>query len=249
MRLVLKRIEAKIYSLLVAFKSVVGRKTSTTPYFTLHYLKTKYSEKKKIVVVASGPSANEVVLNEDSLYIVTNSGYRLVKDFDYLYYINDGFYVKKVLAIGDYFLKDTQEIIFYYQNSELHKKGYCFLNEHLTKLSKKSKYMISELDSHSESLENWNHFSGFYSQRNLPIKIQNSGVFILLFGYFLAVEMGLPIEVYGLDLGIGGVKHFDNKGVVGQSIINDRVRSNVKMYLDFMEQEYADFLNFSYYKG
>lgn len=249
MQLVLKRVEAKIYSLLIAFKNILGRKAETTPYFTLHNLKIKYSEKKKIVVLASGPSANEVELDEDTLYIVTNSGYRLVKDFDYLYFINDGFYVKKVLAIGNYFLKDTQEIIFFYQNSELHKKGFCFLKKHLTKISKKNKYMISELDSQSASLENWNHFSGFYKQRNLPIKIQNSGVFLLLLGYFLAIEMKLPIEVYGLDLGVGGVKHFDNKGVAGKSVTNDRVRSNVKMYLDFMIQEHTEFVNFSYFKG
>jgi hypothetical protein len=108
--------------------------------------------------------------------------------------------------------------------------------------------MISELDTHPVSSNNWKEFQSFYKERNLPVKIQNSGVFLLLLGYYLAVTYQLPLEIYGLDLGVGGETHFDGKGVIGKSVTNERVKYNVRMYLESMQNEHAAFVNYSNFK-
>lgn len=67
----------------------------------------------------------------------------------------------------------------------------------------------------------------------------------MLFGYYLAEKLNVPLEIYGLDLGIGGATHFDNKGIVGNSVLKDGVKENVKMYLSYMYDEKRDIRNYS----
>ena len=57
--------------------------------------------------------------------------------------------------------------------------------------------------------------------------------------------MNIPLEIYGLDLGIGGATHFDNKGIVGNSVLKDKVKENVEMYLSFMYKEKRSITNYS----
>jgi hypothetical protein len=249
MKLFLKKISVKVYLLIIAFKKLLMKGTKNQKFVTLSVLKLKYAKKKRIVVLASGPSANKVPLDSTTLYLVTNSGYKLIKGFDFLYFVNDGFYIKKLLAFGNFYLKENQELVFFYQDSDLHKKGLNFLEKYIGLLKNKRIYLISEIALQSNAKANWKQFSDFYIEKKLPIKIQNSGVFLLLMGYFLAKEMNLPIEIYGLDLGVGGAKHFDNKGVTGKSVTNDRVKKNVKMYLDFMNKDCTVFINNSNFKN
>src|SRR5690606_27171271 len=93
----------------------------------------KFEKKNKIVVVCNGPSASKVILSCKNLYLVTNNGKDLMRDeTEYLYYVNDGFYIKKILSQNRY-LKDGQELLFYYNNSLLHKNSLTYLlkNIHL----------------------------------------------------------------------------------------------------------------------
>lgn len=53
------------------------------------------------------------------------------------------------------------------------------------------------------------------------------------------------MEIYGLDLGEGGKRHYNNKGVVGKSVTDDRVKRNVKMYLNYMYKESLLVKNYS----
>lgn len=248
MYLLFKRIEAKLYFLIIILKSLLIKKQKESNYTSLDLIKDEYKKKQKIIVLANGPSALNVKKDEKYLYIVTNSGYRILRNQDFLYFINDGFYIKKVLAIGGLFLKKNQKIIFFYQQTKLHFEGFVFLKKYLKLLYPFKKFMISEIDNDLNSINNWDQFFNFYKERNLPIKIQNSGVFILLFGYYLSCELKIPIEIYGLDLGEGGLKHYDNKGIIGKSVTNDRVKKNVSIYLNYMENESNMFTNFSYFK-
>ncbi|WP_310992272.1 hypothetical protein [Aequorivita marina] len=245
MKLLQKRIYSKIYYITILFKKAFTFKDNEFSTGSIDYLIKKYSAKEKIIIVCNGPSV--LTLKEKSnknLYLVTNKGKELVEHQDFLYYVNDGFFIRKILSRSK-FLKFNQEVLFYYNNSEPHKRGFEYLMKNICLLKNKNKVFISRELNDANSISNFDTFEKFYFDRNLPIKIQNSGVFILLFGYFLATRMNLPIEIYGLDLGEGGKRHYDNKGVVGKSVIEDRVKRNVKMYLDYMYKESLSIKNYS----
>lgn len=244
MKILKKRISSKILSINIFIKSFLNKNKGFED-FPINDLIENFLKKDKIIVVCNGPSASKVKISNENLYLVTNNGKDLMQvETDYLYYVNDGFYIKKILSKNS-FLKNGQNILFYYNNSIPHKNGLAYLLKNIHLLENKKKYFISSEIDNLHSIKNYNDFYKFYEKRNLPVKIQNSGVFILLFGYYLAYKMNLPIEIYGLDLGVGGNIHFNNKGVVGKSVIHDRVKKNTKMYLNFMYKEYPSIKNYS----
>ncbi len=242
MELFKKRILAKVYHFKILFKSVFSVKENAFDSLNIETLEEKYAHKEKIVVVCSGPSTNELITSNNSLYLTTNSAYQLVRNEDCLYYINDGFFIKKILA-NSRFLKSNQEILFFYYEGAVNLKEQDFLLKNINLIKSKVKFFISR----EVSQENYDTFINFYKDQGLPIKIQNSGVFLLLFGYFLATKMNLPLEIYGLDLGIGGATHFDKKGIVGKSVLKEGVKENVKMYLSYMYNQKEDIINHSHF--
>lgn len=245
MKLLYKRIYSKIYYITILLKRALTVKYNGLSTDSIDYLIDKYSQKEKIIIVCNGPSV--LTLKEKSnknLYLVTNDGKELVEHLDFLYYVNDGFFIRKMLSRSK-FLKFNQETLFYYNNSEPHKRGFEYLMKNICLLKDKKKIFISRELNDANSISNFNIFEKFYFDRNLPIKIQNSGVFLLLFGYFLSTKLNLPMEIYGLDLGEGGKKHYNNKGVVGKSVTEDRVKRNVEMYLNYMYKESLLIKNYS----
>jgi len=147
------------------------------------------------------------------------------------------------------FLRKNQKIIFYFQKSKEHDQGFKFLFKNYRLLNDKKIFLLKEIDSIENASTNITDFNKFYQEMSLPIKVQNSGMFLLLFGYMLSVKMNLPMEIYGLDLGIGGEFHFDKKGVVGKSVVSNRVKENIKMYLNQMYLEKKDLFNYSHFNG
>lgn len=249
MQLIKKRLVVKVYSLVIYIKKFLLKTNVKQSLCLVDDIIFEYKEKKKVIVVCNGPSANNTKISNDHLYIVTNSGYSLVNEVDFLYYVNDGYFIKKALAMHTFFLKKNQKIIFYYQETNEHKEGFHFLLKYYRLLNNKKLFFLTGLDASETSSLNFKEFHDFYSERNLAVKVQNSGMFVLLFGYMLSVKMGLPLEIYGLDLGIGGEFHFDKKGVVGKSVVNKRVKENIEMYLNYMYSEKSDVFNYSYFKN
>lgn len=243
-----KRIEAKIYTFKIFVKAFFYRKRpSVIEGNQISDIFDKYKHKKKIVVLASGPSANTMSLNRDYLYLITNTGNRIVEGYDFLYYLNDNFYIKRALANS--FLKPKQEVLFFYAHTELHKIGLDYLLKYIKLLGTMELYFITKRLKDANATDNFIDFEQFYSERNLPLIVQNSGVFLLLFGFYLAHKMSLPIDVYGIDLGIGGTVHFDRKAVVGNSVTKDNVKENVKKYLEYMYKDHIDIKNYSNFYG
>lgn len=240
-----KRILSKIYSLNIFVKNFFWTKRKKeVSVFPINDLIEKYSNYKKIVVLCNGPSANNVEIHLDHLYLITNNGIDLMDKGDFLYYVNDGFYIRKILSQNK-FTRKEQKLLFYYDNSLLHKEGLKYLMSQVYLLREKKLFFISSELNNPNSKSNFIDFTKFYSDRNLPVKIQNSGIFLLLLGYYLAVKTNLPLEIYGLDLGVGGNLHFNGKGIVGKSVTDDRVKKNVQIYLDFMYKEYNFIKNYS----
>lgn len=250
MNRLLKILTSKIFLIKIFFyKNLSFAKAKKREVYLIENLLDKYAHKKKIVVLCNGPSANLFSPCKDDLYLVTNSGSKLVNNLDFLYYVNDSLYIQKILAIPS-FLKKNAEIIFYYNHSLLHKKGLKFLTKNISLINEKKLYFVSSEMEDVNALKNYNDFIAFYEERSLKVKIQNSGMFILLLGYYVAKKLNLPLEIYGLDMGEGGVVHFDGKGVIGDSVIEQRVKKNVKIYLDYIYAEYSESVkNHSYFNS
>lgn len=242
MEFIRKRILAKAYCIKIYFKSLFVLNGFNSEISNLDEIFKKYSDIEKIVIVCSGPSANKLTLSKKNLYLITNSAYTLVRGHNFLYCLNDRFFIKKILSDSS-FLKNNQELVFFANNTNYDTVGQKYLIKNISLLNNKKKYFISSTIGNN----NYKLFSDFYMKRNLPIKIQNSGVFMLLFGYFLSNEIKVPLEIYGLDCGIGGDIHFDKKGIVGTSVIKERVKHNVKMYLSYMYKEKLEISNFSHF--
>jgi hypothetical protein len=249
MELLKKRVLAKVYSIIISVKKNFFKANLIESLCLVDDIVSDYKKKKRIIILCSGPSANKAKITDKDLCLVTNSGYSMVNKFDFLYYVNDGYFIKKVLAMHPFFFKKNQKILFYYQETNEHKKGFCFLSKYSGLLKGKKLFFLTELDATETSSLNFKDFYDFYKERDLAVKVQNSGMFLLLFGYMLSVKMNLPLEIYGLDLGIGGEFHFDKKGVVGKSVIDNRVKKNTEVYLNYMYSEKSDIFNYSYFKS
>lgn len=245
-----KRISAKIHSLIVRLKLLFFKKNEVYMNHSLVELLKEYKEKKKIVVFCSGPSGKKVTIDNDYLYLVTNDGYKrmLNEVVDYLLYLNDQYCVRRILA-GNSVYRNDQKIIFYYSDSTLHNQGWSYLEDKTHLLDKLSLFFILNNIDYPVAQENFITFENFYKQKKLEIKIQNSGMFLLLFGYYLADMLKLPLEIYGLDLGVGGSVYFNSNTSPGKSVTRDRVKVNVKMYLDHIYQNHFDVKNFSNFHG
>lgn len=250
MKVGLKIIESKYYLLKILLKRKFEvNKNLDNDVHLLRSIIEKYAHKKRVVVLCNGPSANLFTPSKEALYLVTNSGKKLVRDLDYLYYINDLLYIQKSLALSS-FLKKGTKVLFYYNNSFLHKKGLNFLMKNLSLLSRVEKYFISSELEDLNALKNYDDFISFYDEKSIKVKVQNSGMFLLLFGYYLSCKLKLPLDIYGLDMGEGGVVHFDGKGVIGSSVTENRVKKNVKLYLDYMYQnKELQIKNYSYFNS
>ena len=236
------------FRVLIFIKNLLRYKTKHTAEIkSITDLYNQYAWVSKIVVLCNGPSANLFEPSNDVLYLVTNSGDKLVADLHFLYYVNDPLYIQRLLA-DDRFLKARTGIVFYYNDTGLHRRNMGYLIKNFDMIRQKTIYFISALLPNPLAQDNFDKFISFYSNRDLSVKVQNSGMFILLFGYFIAHHLKLPLEIYGLDMGEGGRVHFDGKGIIGNSVTDERVKKNIRRYLDFIYKEYdGKVKNYSYF--
>ncbi len=244
-----KRITDKIFRIQIFFKSFFPKKKFQKQYFIDDFI-NKYKDKKRIVVFCSGPSANKAIAENKNLYIATNDGYKFVvdNDLDFLFFLNDQYYINKNLIRGHKYLKNDQLIVLFYTHTDLHKKAWFYLKNKMWMFGDKTFISFSDLMT-GVPKTNYESLFAFYKDNGLPLKSQNSGMFILLLGYYIAVKLDKPIDIYGLDLGLGGNLHYDKKGLVTKSISRDRVKVNTKMYLDYMYNHHQDIKNYSNFYG
>lgn len=204
----------------------------------------------KIIIIASGPSSLKLEPKKENLHIATNSSFKLVQGLPLLYVISDNHFVTKYIS-NRIKIKNLVGILFRFNTGDTgHYNIFKKVEKYLSISNQKApEILISNFQSSMsdiagfEELEDWikSHFA-------MPFKQQNSGMLILLIGYFIAFKLKKDIEIYGLDAGVGGKKHFDNKGIVGDSVFKDRVKVNLKKYLDKMyAQNKISVKNYSYF--
>lgn len=245
-----KKILAVVHPLIVLYKKTFYRKSRVNMNNSLAELLEEYKDKKKIVVFCSGPSANRVKINSEYLYLVTNNGYKrmLNESVEYLLFVNDPFCVNRILANNSFYKKE-QKILIYYSDSDLHIKAWRYLKNKLHLLQGRPLFFFLNNTEYQIAYNNFTQFENFYKNRKRDVRIQNSGMFLLLLGFYMADQLKLPLEIYGLDLGVGGNIHFDTNESPGESVTKDRVKGNVTWYLNYIYSNHFDVKNFSNFYG
>ena len=93
---------------------------------------------KKIVVVASGPSANKLLKDPTSLYFCCNESIKLVEDLDFIYMLQDPFYLMRYLKTfkGQ---KNWKGTVFWFYYNDSSRKMYDLIVSYLIKKSRKKR--------------------------------------------------------------------------------------------------------------
>lgn len=244
-----KSINVRWYLIKILIKSFLKLKEDNS-FNNLDNFKSISSESNAIVVLCSGPSANKLEPKKKEYYIVTNDSYKIVKNLSFLYYVNDGYFFRRFLANSPLCKNHIKTLYFFRNEDKLHKKAFEYFKANL-ELLKNENYLISDFNTTINSA-NSNYFKliDFLKSYKIPLKIQNSGIFMLLFGFYLAQNYNKELHIYGLDLGIGGNIHFEKGGHVGKSITSDRVKVNTKIQLDMIYKIMGSRVkNYSYFNS
>jgi hypothetical protein len=243
-----KSFYSKWISSKIQIKNILKKRYTKSFYFC-DKLEEDIINKHKIVVVCSGPSAKKLEPTSDAFYLTTNESYKLVKNYQFLYYVNDGYFFRRYLANSPLCSNHKSSLFFYRKEDPLHGRGFKYFKENLN-LIKGSNYLISDFESEiAFSNLNYKDFISTLTKYKIPIKIQNSGIFLLLFGFYLSVKFDKELSIYGLDLGVGGNVHFEKGGHVGKSITSDRVKINTEKQLntiyDLLKERIHNHSNFN----
>ncbi|MGB8704597.1 MAG: hypothetical protein WCD31_06185 [Gillisia sp.] len=76
----------------------------------------------------------------------------------------------------------------------------------------------------------------------------NSGFLILVFGYMLAYYGGIPLKIYGLDLGEKEEAYFNKQVKLGKTIKSDFTKKKVREFLEeIYDSDKIKVENFSYF--
>lgn len=203
---------------------------------------------KKIVVVASGPSSNKIRLEDDALYICTNSSLQLVKKQSFIYIIHDPYYLTIYLKSfpGYQFWKGT---VFWIvnNNSKINNTSFQKVFRYLLKKSRiKKEILITDFD-YNENSKTLDKSLKTYlkSKFDFQYKSINSGFNCVLIGCVLSHFNNIPIEVFGLDMGEGGDVYFNKKANIGKSIKGENNKIIVKDFLLKAYQSDINIINYS----
>lgn len=208
---------------------------------------------KKIVVVASGPSAKKLKLEDDTLYFTTNNAIKLVKSVPYIYVVNDSYYLMKYLKTFKSSI-EWQATFFWYVSTTSRIREYaikCLSNYLKTKSRNKKEFLITNVDE-SFCLKSVHNEVVGYLKSNLNINYYgvNSGFVTLVLAYVISDISNKEIEIYGLDMGEKGGGYFDKQVQVGKSINGDKSKEIVREFLLKIYQSndritnYSNFMNY-----
>ena len=171
--------------------------------------------KKSISIVLSGPSAKNLKISENSFYFCTNNSYRLIKG-SFLYFLSDPFFVYKYIYRNNFIRNES--VVFFYPNTKFEKiktwntkistiiQGVLERTESLN-----SEYLLSFINNPGDLLE---LETFFYDKLNWDGEFYNSGIILTMLACYFAQRNNLEVNLYGLDMGLGGTVHIDAKSSV-----------------------------------
>lgn len=204
----------------------------------------------RIVVVAAGPTAGDVRPEPGWLCVATNSSDRVVAEHPYVYFLSESYpidrYVKRgpvsTTCLGTFFRFETRGVSD--AQVALARRTIAFSQ----KWSRAAPDVIaSNVADHGVENANFEVFERrILEHLGEPVRQYNSGFGATYLGYFLAVTLGVPLDLYGLDAGVGGEKHFDGTAMSSPSVIGDRGRSKLaELYELLQAQDHVEVTNHS----
>ncbi len=205
---------------------------------------------EKIVVVASGPSAQKLVPDKSCLYFCCNDAIKLVNETDFIYMLQDPFYLMRYLKTfkGKQNWKGT---VFWFFYSGSSKNMYDSIVDYLMRKSRKRREFLITNNGNKPSAKQ------IYEEINSVLKDVfkyehygvNSGFNTLVFAAVIAYIAGKPLEIFGLDAGVGGEKYFNKNSSLGLNIKKDQTKLKIGEFLQAIQRSDLIFYNYSYFKG
>lgn len=205
----------------------------------------------RLVVVCGGPSARTMPRSQRALYVSTNGSFELVRGLPHVYFVADGLYLHRYLKRGvpvDGWLGTVLRIE---SSGSSSNPALIQTVEAYKRRFRRTRPEVFGADTASEpqyraNFELWE--SAIRSQLGIKFKQFNSGFGAVQIGFWLAAELGLPMEIYGLDAGEGGFVHFDGSPSVSNSVSGDRVRSKLaELLTSLYGQSAVPVSNMSYF--
>lgn len=211
----------------------------------------------KIAGLASGPSLNKCKVNNETLYLTTNSSYLYLKDMaNFVHVIKDLSYLQKFLLFG---LKYKPELVVIEIPTNNNGKGFGrfsidFVKKYLGK--RKFKYPIVITNNENlVSINPQNYYEKrmkFMSSNDLSNPGSNSG--LMIYGYCLwltSIVSSIKVcEIYGLDAGEGGEQYFNGKKTESNHVaMRDENKYNMGLFIENSQNKFSFIKNYSYFKS
>lgn len=204
----------------------------------------------KIVVVASGPSATKMKKDGRNIYFSCNDSLRLVQDLQHVYMLYDMFYLTRYLKTFEGGSGWKGSIFWYNFNNPHSLKIYKLTRKYLDHFSRKRREFLITNKSEEELEPLYRQVEDLlqevFDYRHYRV---NSGFNTLVFAALLARLEDKPLEIYGLDMGIGGDTYFDKRSPLGRSVKSEKNRELVAVFLNKLYKSKVETKNFSNYMG
>ncbi len=208
---------------------------------------------EKVVTIAGGPSAVNVKRSSRYLHVATNASFELVDGFPYVYFLSDGFYVyrylKKGLPENNWLGTIVREEVC--SGSEAVKQVTRDIMAYKKRFKRTQPEMLAtDFQDKGAFRDNYEELENFIREHlGMKFKQFNSGFGLVQIAYYLAVKRQVPLEIYGLDAGLGGLVHFDGTEIKSKAVSGDRVRNKLAILLQSLnEQKSVEVINHSYFK-
>ncbi len=210
---------------------------------------------QKIVVLGSGPSLNKLKkFDLTTLYLTSNSSVCKVINYNFVYFTFTREYINTYLKKG-FKQKGWQGTFFLFTKSKkansIRMASYQKIRSYLsTNQSHKNDILFSDIENSGIANSNYDLINQFATENmNLKFVDLNSGVSLLIIGIFLAQKRKIPIEIYGIDAGMGGKKYANSKiEIPGNEIQNSKNISALEKIYRYLKDNNIDFTNHTFYK-
>ena len=208
---------------------------------------------KKIIVVASGPSSKKLKKEADAIYFSTNNAIHLVKDFPFIYMVNDSYYLIKYLKGFDVNSNLKGSLFWYYITNPIKaSRSYQLLTYYLSNKKRPQPEVLMCNDTIDVASSNLHKEITTFLKKELKFDFYgvNSGFVTVVLGFVLAYHSGLELNIYGLDMGENGEGYYNKKHVsVGTSIKGDFSKTTVSDFFNLVyNQTKVNIHNYSYFK-
>lgn len=211
--------------------------------------------KDEIDIVLSGPSALNLKYNSDNYYFTTNNSINIIKKYSNdssLYFLYDPFFTYRYIHFNR--IVENSHVVFFYPRTRfpsILKWNKSISNDIrnclVTSESEfgNKEYLLFGEDSELLKIEDF-----FYNKLNWDGEFYNSGIVLVMLAAYFSFHFDKKINVYGLDMGIGGKIHIDSKNSMSHpSFYSDNNLIGISRILQNVKNLLGDkFTNSSYFK-